>query len=155
REALPSRELSHAEDEVMAVALSPDPSTPLLVTGGSRGVVRVWNVQTGERLFPRPEHKVKAAHADDVWAVSFSPDGRLFATGSRDETVKIWDANRFEVVRTLDWNTSAGVPGKAGSHRRVRSLAFSTDGQQLLVGGGGGGQGAAVLWQVNGVGRAL
>ena len=156
REALPYRELSHAEDEVMTAALSPDPSTPLLVTGGSRGTVRVWNVQTGERLFPRPEHKDKAAHADDVWAVSFSPDGRLFATGSRDETVKIWDAIRFQVVRTLDdWNISAGVPGKAGSHRRVRSLAFSPDGQHLLVGGGGGGQGAAVLWQVNGEGRVL
>jgi WD40 repeat protein/tRNA A-37 threonylcarbamoyl transferase component Bud32 len=155
REALPCRELSHEEDQVMAAALSPDPSAPLLVTGGSRGMVRVWNVQTGERLFPRPSHSDKAAHADDVWAVSFSPDGRLFATGSRDETVKIWDANRFQVVRTLnDWNLSEGEPGKTGSPRRVRSLAFSPDGRHLLVGGGGG-RGTAVLWQVDGAGRVL
>ncbi len=155
REALPYRELSHADDAVLAAALSPDPSAPLLVTGGSRGMVRVWNVQTDERLFPPPSHSDRAAHADDVWAVSFSPDGRLFATGSRDGTVKIWDANRFEVVRALDdWNLSAGEPGKTGSQRRVRSLAFSSDGRHLLVGGGGG-QGAAVLWQVDGTGRVL
>src|SRR5262249_46809701 len=54
RDTLPYRELSHAEDEVMTAALNPGTSTPLLVTGGSRGMVRVWNVTAGERLFPTP-----------------------------------------------------------------------------------------------------
>ena len=33
--------------------------------------------------------KVKA-HARIVWSISWAPSGQLFATGSRDNTVKLW-----------------------------------------------------------------
>ena len=30
-------------------------------------------------------------HTDDVWSVSFSPDGKRIVSGSGDKTVKVWD----------------------------------------------------------------
>src|SRR5437763_16452662 len=110
----------------MAAALSPDPAAPLLVTGGGSGAVRVWDVRNGQPLFPLAEHKgvTRAAHTDDVWTVAFSPDGKLFATGSRDETVKVWDAARLQVVQTLEsWDGPSHEPGPPapGQRGRVRS----------------------------------
>ena len=34
----------------------------------------------------------KSAHSDWVFSVAFSPDGKTIVSGSRDETIKVWDA---------------------------------------------------------------
>lgn len=40
--------------------------------------------------------------AADVWTVSWSPDGRLLATGSEDQSIKIWDCHSgFRLVQTI------------------------------------------------------
>ena len=40
-------------------------------------------------------------HSDSVWSVSYSPDGKHIVSGSRDRTVKIWDAQGGEEVRVV------------------------------------------------------
>jgi WD40 repeat protein len=145
------REYRHRGDEVMAVALSPNPQIPLLVTAGSHGTVRAWDVRTGMSL-----SLGRAKHTDDVWAVAFSPDGRFFVTGSRDGTVKTWDAKALKVLHTLwAWdNPNRGrARQRASPRQRVRSLAFSPDGTHLLIGGGADGEGTTALWQINAKGR--
>lgn len=36
--------------------------------------------------------QTRKGHISDVNTVTFSPDSKLVASGSRDDTVKIWDA---------------------------------------------------------------
>ena len=34
------------------------------------------------------------AHNDCINSVAFSPDGKTIVSGSRDQTIKVWDAGR-------------------------------------------------------------
>ena len=40
-------------------------------------------------------------HSDFVESVAYSPDGKHIVSGSRDNTVKIWDAQSGEEVRVV------------------------------------------------------
>jgi WD40 repeat protein len=58
-----------------------------------------------------------------VWAIAFSPDGRLMASGSDDTTAKIWDMETRTCRHTL-----------VGHHGSIWAIAFSPDGTQLVTG---------------------
>ena len=34
----------------------------------------------------------QSAHSDQVRSVAFSPDGKTIVSGSKDKTIKVWDA---------------------------------------------------------------
>lgn len=42
-----------------------------------------------------------SGHTDSVQSVSFSPDGSLIASASRDKTIKLWKISGHELIRTL------------------------------------------------------
>lgn len=76
-----------------------------------------------------------SGHADPVYAVAVSADGRRAATGSFDKTIKLWDLPAGKEVRTLS--------GPNGHQGLVLSVAFSPDGSRLASGGA---DNAAKLW---------
>ncbi|OQD73438.1 hypothetical protein PENDEC_c015G06853 [Penicillium decumbens] len=60
-----------------------------LVTGSANDTwARVYDLHTNEEL------EVQKGHHGPIWSVSFSPDGKLYATGSEDGTIKLWKACR-------------------------------------------------------------
>ncbi|KAL8353836.1 hypothetical protein RB601_003595 [Gaeumannomyces tritici] len=59
-------------------------------------------------------------HGGSVSSVAFSPDGQRLASGSGDNTVKLWDAATGACLQTLE-----------GHSDEVLSVAFSPDGQRL------------------------
>ncbi len=76
--------------------------------------------------FWRLVHKEKGTighHEREIYAVAFSPDGRIIATGSRDKTAKLWDPNTHQELTTL-----------TGHSDSIISLAFSPDGKTLVTG---------------------
>ena len=60
-------------------------------------------------------------HSDFVHSVAFSPSGEWIASGSRDETVRIWNAGTGKEERKLE-----------GHLNDVYSVAFSPDGRSVL-----------------------
>lgn len=69
--------------EIASVALHAD--SRKFVTGGSEDTwVKVYDFDNGKEL------DVHKGHHGGVWSVSFAPDGKLYATGSEDGTVKLW-----------------------------------------------------------------
>ncbi|KAF8248174.1 WD40 repeat-like protein [Wilcoxina mikolae CBS 423.85] len=69
--------------EVSSVALHQ--ATRKFITGGSSDTwVRVYDYDTEQEL------EVYKGHHGSIWSVSFSPDGKLYATGSEDGTIKLW-----------------------------------------------------------------
>lgn len=72
-------------------------------------------------------------HAAEVNSVAFSLDGKLLASGSKDISVIVWDAESGKLLWAL-WGHASGV----------NSVAFSPADRRLLASGGG--DGAVFLW---------
>jgi WD40 repeat protein len=53
----------------------------------------------------RPELALQLGHSLSVFALAYSPDGKLLASGGGDGTVKIWDAREHELIRTIAAHT--------------------------------------------------
>ncbi|HIF33465.1 MAG TPA: hypothetical protein EYQ75_17835 [Planctomycetaceae bacterium] len=90
-------------------------------------VVSVWNIGTGERTFALEGNR------RDVHSVSFSPDGKTIASGGKDGSIRIWDTNTGEQLKT--WS--------AGSS--VADVVYLTDGKLIASTGDSG---SVRLWQI-------
>ncbi|MDT5009825.1 MAG: hypothetical protein QOH57_1442, partial [Mycobacterium sp.] len=104
-------------ETIVGADLSPD--NRRIITGGERGPLRLWDVQSGQQV--GPEFKGHDGFVDDV---HFSPDGRRVASAGDDQTVRLWNADTGEQI---------GRP-LAGHENEVWAVAFSPDGHTLASG---------------------
>jgi WD40 repeat protein len=107
--------------QCLNITFSPD--SRRLATGGDGNTVKIWDVQTGNLLYPLGGHSGNIYA--DISAVAFSPDGRWIASAGEDSTVRVWDARTNELVRPFRGHTG-----------RVSSLAFAftPNGRWLISG---------------------
>jgi WD40 repeat protein len=91
--------------------------------------VRLFDVSTGEVILDLP------GHTAFVWTAAFSPDGRILATGSADNTIILWDVETGEPIGSRLSNH--GGP--------VRRVSFSPQGDRLVSAGL---DNLVILWDV-------
>jgi len=98
---LPASKCRFANDGRCVVAIGPE------------GFVGVWRPFVQSPINP-------AGHERETWSVVFSPDGRLLASGSDDETVRLWHVRDGSERRIL-----------RGHEATVTGVAFAPDGTTL------------------------
>jgi periodic tryptophan protein 2 len=94
-----------------------DPSGDIICAGSNDTFeIYVWSLQTGRLL------EVLAGHEAPVSGISFSPNHNIFASGSWDKTVRIWDIfGRTHYTESIQMKAE------------VLSLAYRPDGKQLAA----------------------
>ena len=102
---------------------------------------KLWDAKTGKIVHELKGHKEKTPNDFNsmLYAVAFSADGKLLATGDKVGHVVVWDAQSGKEVGTCEapvmytWDKAQRLHSIGG----IRSLAFSPDGKSLAVGGMG------------------
>jgi len=104
---------------VFSLTFSPDGK--YLLSGSRDAQLGVWDVENGFAL----KQKIPA-HLFTINQIAYHPSESLFATASRDKTIKLWSASDFKLLKVIDKERFGGH-----SHS-VNNLLWMENGKYLI-----------------------
>lgn len=113
-------------------AISPEDEQKVVTVGQERSVT-FWDLRksNAEQIL---ESSPVPGESDELFCVSVSCDGQLFATGGSLGTVRVWD-----------YNTGECLNESKGHSNTITSIAFSPDNKQLISTGR---DGLVLVWNL-------
>ncbi len=111
------------------VQFSPDGT--LLAIATDIGIL-LYDTET----YDNPE--ILKVHTGGILSIAFRPDGKVLAGTSKDKTVRLWDMNTRQQIKTFEISVYPKV-----------NIVFSPDGKMLASGGGSDGGDNAYLWDAD------
>lgn len=117
------------DEGVTDLAFSPDDQR--LVAGSLDGLLRMWDVATGQAA----DWRISSQHTDGINAVAFSPDGALLASAGQDRTIRLQSSKSGSPVGVL-----------VGHEGEIKHLVFSPDGSRLASASA---DGTIRIWEVD------
>ena len=110
------------ENSVFSLCLIPD--TRQLLSGGRDAHLKRWDIAAQPRLMDS-----LPAHWFTLNDIQLQPGGNLFATASRDKTIKIWQTADLQLVKVIEGFRDQG------HFNSVNALLWPQDGKTLFSAG--------------------
>ncbi len=124
---------------IRGVTVSPDGKIAASVADDM--LCKLWNAETGEpiRTLAGHEKETPQHYPSMLFASAFSADNRLLATADKVGHIVVWDVASGQQLKSLEAPLMYTWDPKQRRHSigGIRSVAFSPDGKQLVVGGTG------------------
>lgn len=121
------------ENSVFTIRYSAD--NQHLISGGRDAHLRVWDLQNNHK-----EISFQPAHWYTINDLAFHPKAPIFATASRDKTIKIWNAETFELLKVIETVRDQG-------HLNSVNRIFWSDFNNYLVSCGD--DRSIMIWEIN------